>query len=294
MFDVPTYLNEQKLLVDAELDLRLPSAQTRPAVLHDAMRYSVLAGGKRVRPILCLAACEAVGGEREAAMPAALALEILHTYTLVHDDLPAMDDDDLRRGLPTTHKKYGEAHAILVGDALLTLAFEWTAETHASPGYAPGAVSKELAVAAGSQGVIAGQVEDLGAEGQAHAADLVDYIHRKKTGALLIAAVRMGAIIGGANDEQLARLTTYGEATGLAFQIADDLLNVTSTAAVLGKATGSDAERNKMTYVAVHGVDKAQADATRLKEEARQALEIFDEKADALRGIADYIVARTH
>jgi len=255
MFDLPAYLEERRQKVDVGLSKHLPSATTRPTILHEAMRYAVLAGGKRLRPILCMAACEAAGGNPDAALLPGLALEILHTYTLVHDDLPCMDDDDLRRGRPTTHVRFGEANALLAGDALLTLAFEWTAQVPAPPPYPPGQVSLELATGAGSQGVIGGQVEDLAAEGQPINADLVDYIHRHKTAALIRAATRMGAVCAGSTPSQLDALSRYGERIGFAFQIADDILNVTSTPEQLGKPVGNDATLRKLTYVAVHGME---------------------------------------
>ncbi len=292
MFDLEGYLRTRRELVDAALNERLPPENTRPAILHRALRYSVLGGGKRIRPILCIAAAEAVGGTQASALVPAAAIEILHTYTLVHDDLPAMDDDDLRRGRATSHKMFGEANAILAGDALLTLAFEWLAGCEAPSPYPPNQLALELACAAGSQGVIGGQVEDLAAEGKAPTADLVDYIHRQKTAALVRAATRIGAIAGGANAAQLEALTNYGEDIGLAFQIADDILNATSTHEALGKGAGTDEERGKMTYVAVHGLDKARTHAQELIEKAISELNGAGIKSEPLTAIARYIVAR--
>lgn len=257
------------------------------------MRYSVMAGGKRIRPILCIASCEAVGGSAEAALLPGLAAEILHTYTLIHDDLPCMDDDDLRRGKPTCHVKFGEANALLAGDALLTLAFEWLAEANTPLPYVPTQLALELARAAGSQGVIGGQVEDLAAEGRPADAELLDYIHRHKTAALLRAVVRMGGMCGGATPAQLDALTRYGDASGLAFQIADDILNATSTAEQLGKPVGSDQDRKKLTYVAVHGLDRSRDRAETLVREAITAIEPLPGDTAPLRALAEHTVRRT-
>ena len=294
MPDIAQYLQQGRRAVDELLDRRMPPASTRPVAVHEAMRYAVLAGGKRIRPILALAAAEAAGGKVDAARVPGAAVELLHTYTLVHDDLPAMDDDDLRRGQPTTHVKFGEANAILAGDALLTLAFEWIAEQPAPPPYEPTRLVLELARAAGSQGVIAGQVEDIAAEGQPPTAGLVSYIHQHKTGDLIRAAIRIGAIAAGAAAGPLQALTVYADKAGLAFQIADDILNATSTAEQLGKAAGSDAERKKMTWVAVHGLDAARAMADQLVRQAVAALDQCPGNSQPLSQLARYIVERTH
>lgn len=292
MFELKPYLAERRELVEHALDLHMPPKHERPALLHEAMRYSVFAGGKRIRPILCLAAAEAVGGRAEDALLPAIALEALHTYTLIHDDLPAMDNDELRRGRPTCHIAYGEATAILAGDALLTLAFEWLAESRAPKPYLPNQFALELAEAAGSRGVIGGQVEDLAAEGKPPSADLVDYIHLHKTAALIRAAVRMGGIAGGAKAKELDALTVYGGNIGLAFQIADDILNETSSAGALGKAAGSDRERRKMTYVALYGVETARSKAQELTDQAIARLENRRGETEPLEAIARYIVER--
>jgi geranylgeranyl diphosphate synthase type II len=286
--DLNAYLAARRQEVDAALERHLPRAEEQPARLHTAMRYSLLAGGKRLRPILCLASAEAVGGGREAALLPALALECLHTYTLIHDDLPAMDDDDLRRGLPTCHKKFDEATAILAGDALLTLAFELLAR--ATPA---AQLALELAEAAGSRGVVGGQAEDLAAEGRAPDAELLEFIHTNKTGKLLRAACRMGALTAGADAGQLAALTTYAAKIGLAFQIADDVLNVTSTPQQLGKAVGSDAARKKMTYVALYGLETARAKAAALIVEAQAALKPLGTPAAPLVALAEFTVRRS-
>jgi len=286
--DLNAYLAERRQEVEGALDRCVPRAGERPARLHAAMRYSLLAGGKRLRPILCLASAEAVGGARAVALLPAVALECLHTYTLIHDDLPAMDDDDLRRGLPTCHRKFDEATAILAGDALLTLAFEVLAR--ATPA---AQLVQELAEAAGSRGIVGGQAEDLAAEGCEPDAALLDFIHTNKTGKLLRAACRMGALAAGASAGQLAALTTYAEKIGLAFQIADDVLNVTSTAQQLGKAVGSDAARKKMTYVALYGLATARTKAAALIAEAQTALAPLGAQAEPLAALAAFTIERS-
>ena len=325
MFDLQHYLDNNIQLINAALDRRLPAETERPAALHKAMRYSVFAGngrsagGKRLRPVLCLAAAEAsglanlpapqrlppsrspcFGGRRkvgqagDTALAAALAIEILHTYTLIHDDLPSMDNDTLRRGQPTLHVVAGEANAILAGDALLTLAFEWLAEVRAPPPYPPNQLSLELARAAGSRGVVGGQAEDLAAEGRPADPDTVDYIHRHKTAALLRASVRMEAIAAGAGDRDLTALTAYGDAIGLTFQIVDDILNETSTAITLGKAAGSDRERGKMTYVAVYGLAAARERARQLTQDAVAALQPLPGNREPLTALARWMTERTY
>lgn len=292
MFNLPAYLEERRQKVEAGLSQYLPPANTRPAVLHEAMHYAVLAGGKRLRPILCMAACEAAGGNPDNALLPGLAVEILHTYTLIHDDLPCMDNDDLRRGRPTTHIRFGEANALLAGDALLTLAFEWTARVPAPHPYPPGQIALELAIGAGSQGVIGGQVEDLAAEGKPVNANLVDYIHSHKTAALIRAATRMGAICAGATPPQLEALSRYGKCIGLAFQIADDILNVTSTPEQLGKPVGNDAALKKLTYVSVHGLDASRDKAHALIEEAVAGLRILPGDSQPLAELALFTANR--
>lgn len=306
MFDLQHYLDNNIKVINAALDRQLPAETERPAALHKAMRYSVFAGGKRLRPVLCLAAAEA-GVPAEAiglanasvlanntALTAALAIEILHTYTLIHDDLPSMDDDTLRRGKPTLHIVAGEANAILAGDALLTLAFEWLAEVRTPPPYPPNQLSLELARAAGSRGVAGGQIEDLAAEGRPPAPDTVDYIYRHKTAALLRASVRMGGISAGAGERDLAALTAYGDAIGLTFQIVDDILNETSTAATLGKAAGSDRELGKMTYVAAHGLAAARERARQLTNDAVAALQPLPGNREPLTALARWMTKRTY
>ncbi len=294
MRDFKLKMDEMTKLVNAELDRRMPGEKIRPASLHKAMRYSVFAGGKRLRPLLCLAACEAAGGAVEKALLPAIAIEALHTYTLIHDDLPAMDDDDLRRGKPTCHVVFGEAMAILAGDALLTLAFEWLGLCAAPAPYQPGQLSLELARAAGSVGVVGGQVEDMVSEGARPDAALVEYIHLHKTAALLRAAVRMGGIAAGVGEDDLEALSIYGSKIGLGFQVVDDILNETSSPEQLGKAAGTDRARGKVTYVSVHGLDAARADAGRLSREALDAAHGLGEGAGMLIFLAELMMKRTH
>lgn len=281
--------------VDTALEHLLPGDGTLPTVLHTAMRYSTLAGGKRLRPVLALAACEAVGGAVEQILPAACALELIHTYSLIHDDLPAMDNDDLRRGLPTCHIKFGEAIAILAGDALLTMAFELLS----SPGLPVPpqrqlAVLHEVAVAAGSQGLVGGQVLDIQATGRETTPEELVDIHRRKTGVLIRAAVRLGALLGGATATQLAALTTYAEHFGLTFQIIDDILDVTGDEQKLGKPVGSDQKNNKATYVSLYGLEVARQKAQESRQRARAALADLGERAWFLRALVDFVVSRDH
>jgi len=293
--DLKEYLKKRCEIVDKALDQVLPKGDELPSSLHSSMRYSVFAGGKRVRPILMLAACEAVGGNPAAAMPAACAMEMIHTYSLIHDDLPAMDDDDFRRGNPTNHKVYGEATAILAGDALLTEAFILL--SHPEEGGGPAArlrVIQEIAQASGSHGMVGGQVVDMESEGGSVEIDLalLSYIHTHKTGALIRASVRAGAILGGADEAALTALTRYGEAVGLAFQIADDILDMEGTTEELGKDAGSDEARGKATYPRLVGLDASKKRARELVDLALDSLSRFDERAEPLRAIASYIVQR--
>lgn len=295
--ELKQYLKDRCQLVDKALDGYLPKENDLPFSLHKSMRYSVFAGGKRVRPILMLAACEAVGGVLSRAMPAACAMEMIHTYSLIHDDLPAMDDDDFRRGNPTNHKVFGEAIAILAGDALLTQAFILLAtpdqELDSVSPERRLAVIREIATCAGSFGMVGGQVVDMESEGKGDI-DLptVQYIHTHKTGALIKASVKAGAILGGADESQLAAITRYGEAAGLAFQIADDILDIEGTTEEIGKDAGSDQARGKATYPAVVGLAEAKERAKELMEMALAALEPLGDKAEPLREIARYIVSR--
>ena len=294
--DLKSYLKDRIALVDKALDLYLPKEEERPQSVHKSMRYSIFAGGKRVRPILMLAACEAVGGKIEQAMPAACAMEMIHTYSLIHDDLPAMDDDDFRRGNPTNHKVFGEAIAILAGDALLTEAFKLTSDPRFAAEVPPAArlaVIHEIATCAGSYGMVGGQVVDMESEGKPDM-DLptVQYIHTHKTGALIKASVVAGALLGCADEKQYQAIKRYGEAAGLAFQIADDILDIEGTTEEIGKDAGSDEARGKATYPAVMGLAAAKQEARSMMDEAMAALEIFGAEADPLREIARYIVER--
>lgn len=288
--NIKTYLRKKRKLIETTLDNYMPRADAWPVAIHEAMRYSVFAGGKRIRPVLCLAANAAVGGNENDALIPAIAIEVFHTYTLIHDDLPAMDNDDLRRGKPTAHKAFGEANAILAGDALMTLAFEWLALTQAPPPYPPNQLSLELAKAGGSQGVIGGQAEDLAAEQQAPSARLVEYIHLHKTADLFKAAARMGAISGKANQASLDALSEYGAKLGLAFQIADDILDETADSAKLGKSPGKDKAQDKMTYVKVHGMKKSVTRAKKLYRESISALKKLKGDTEPLAAIAEFSI----
>ncbi len=294
--DLKLYLKEKIALVDTALENWLPKEKDMPYSIHKAMRYSIFAGGKRVRPVLMLAACEAVGGIIEKAMPAACAMEMIHTYSLIHDDLPAMDNDDFRRGRPTNHKVFGEAIAILAGDGLLTEAFKLIS----NPSFAADiesatrlAVIHEIATCAGTYGMVGGQVVDMESEGKPEI-DLptVQYIHTHKTGALIKASVVAGALLGGADEIQLAAIRRYGEAAGLAFQIADDILDIEGTTEEIGKDAGSDEARGKATYPAVMGLAAAKQEAKAMMDEAMLALEPLGKPAEPLREIARYIVER--
>jgi geranylgeranyl diphosphate synthase type II len=279
------YLKQQQQLIDAALDRLVPPETTPPETIHRAMRYSLFAGGKRIRPVLCLEAAHAVSDQAPGAMEAACALEMVHTYSLIHDDLPALDNDDFRRGRPTCHKQFGEAMAILAGDALLTRAFEVLKDAR---------LVYELASAAGTVGgMIGGQVADLEGEGQPPTAELLESIHRAKTGALLRASVRMGAIAAGADERQLDALTCYGTHTGLAFQIVDDLLDVEQSSEKLGKTAGKDAQQHKITFPAVYGLEASHRMANEECAAAHAALADFGERAARLRELADLIVQRT-
>lgn len=284
--------------VDRALTKWMLRERTPPAVIHKAMRYSVFAGGKRLRPFLCLTAAEVCGGRPESVMPTACALEVLHTYSLVHDDLPAMDDDDLRRGRPTNHKVFGEGMAILAGDGLLTHAFRLMAENARVPGV-PAAraveVVRVVADAAGSLGMVGGQAVDLasaaGAVRGAARARVLDFIHRRKTGALIKASLDAGAVLAGGSQKQRWALATYGEQIGLAFQIADDVLDIVGNKKLLGKR-GSDRDNGKLTFPAVYGLDESRRRAARAVARAKDALSIFGNKAAALSALADYIIER--
>jgi geranylgeranyl diphosphate synthase type II len=289
------YLQRQSRRVEASLDAWLPALDSYPPTLMEAMRYSVFAGGKRLRPILLLAATEAVGGDTTAVLPAACALEFIHTYSMIHDDLPAMDDDAYRRGKPTNHKVYGEAMAILAGDALLTQAFEVLSSPALTARFAAPLlvqVTYRLARAAGSLGMVGGQVADILSEGQPVGLDVLEYIHRHKTAALIEAATVMGALLGGGTPAQVQALETYGHTVGWAFQITDDILDIEGDATLLGKEVGRDVQHDKVTYPALLGVEASRQRAAELMQQGLRALTPFDQRAERLRQIAAYIVMR--
>jgi geranylgeranyl diphosphate synthase type II len=292
-FDLKTYLqSKQQQMNDRLLRSLPPSASSRIA---DAMRYSVMAGGKRLRPVLCLAAAEAVGGCTHDAINTAVAIELIHTYSLIHDDLPAMDDDVLRRGKPTCHVAYGEATAILAGDALLTLAFQLLASQEGEanvPADRRLQVIHAVATAAGYEGMIGGQMADIDSEGRRIDLSRLEQLHLMKTGALINAAITIGGILGGGTSEQIRHLYKYAQNIGLAFQIIDDILNIEGDPALLGKAVGTDEEKKKSTYPALLGLVKSRKLAASRVKEALQALDYFDKKADPLRAIAKYVIDR--
>lgn len=294
--DFSSYLEERRRIVDDALERFLPAADTRPETLHASMRYSLFAGGKRLRPILCLAAAEACGGQPENALAPASAVECIHTYSLIHDDLPCMDDDDLRRGQPTNHVKFGEGVAVLAGDALLTIAFEILAKTPATERYDVGSYITELAVASGSRHLIGGQVLDLEGEGSdvRLTASQLEFIHRSKTAALLTASIRLGGMTANASPEQLEALRVYGQSLGLAFQIIDDILDVTQTSERLGKSAGKDEATAKSTYPALIGLEESRSEAARLTHRALDSLESFGPAADRLGEIAHYLLDREY
>jgi geranylgeranyl diphosphate synthase type II len=293
-FDLKTYLAERKAIVEQALEQSI--AVTYPERIYDAMRYSLMAGGKRLRPILCLATCEMTGGTIDLAMPTACALEMIHTMSLIHDDLPAMDNDDYRRGKLTNHKVYGEAVAILAGDGLLAYAFEYVAiNTHQVPAKRVLDVVARLGRAVGAAGLVGGQCVDLECEGQQDVSiDILDFIHQHKTAALLEASVVCGAVLTGATDDEVQRLSTYAQHIGLAFQIVDDILDITSTQAELGKTAGKDLQAQKVTYPSIWGVEVSKQKAQQLIAAAKDELSLFGEAAQPLMALADFIVARTH
>lgn len=287
------YLAEQQQLVDRALARWVPREEDEPHSIHAAMRYSLFAGGKRIRPVLAIASAHAVSDSPVGVEDAAISLELIHTYSLIHDDLPALDNDDLRRGQPTCHKKFGEAMAILAGDALLTLAFEVLSLLPHADAARRIRLVEELSHASGTvRGMIAGQVHDIEGERQTPTAELLEKIHRAKTGALLRASVRMGAIYGQASDEELAALSRYGEHIGLAFQIVDDILDVEQSSEELGKTAGKDQAQQKITFPAVYGLERSREMAEEERVNAHRALQRFDEPADRLRQLADLIVQR--
>ncbi|MDB6023358.1 MAG: Farnesyl-diphosphate synthase [Pedosphaera sp.] len=291
-FDLSGYLATSTEAVNKSLDRFLPAENAKPATIHKAMRYSLFAGGKRMRPALCLAAAAACGGKQADALPLACAVECIHTYSLIHDDLPAMDNDDYRRGKLTNHKVYGEGIAVLAGDALLTQAFEIAAQCRSWPHYSHQDIILEIARASGSLQLIAGQVADLEGEGKKISADQLKYIHERKTSALLCCSARLGGMSANCTAGQLAALTEFGYHVGLAFQIIDDILDVTQTSEQLGKTAGKDTAAQKATYPSIVGLEKSRKIAMRLTDRAFASLKIFGPRAAALEALATYLLQR--
>ena len=299
MMDIRQYLKEKKERIDVALESYLPKREDLTANLHKAMQHSLFAGGKRIRPILSIASFEAVGGTGEKILPFACALEMIHTYSLIHDDLPAIDDDDYRRGKPTCHKVFGEAIALLAGDGLLTEAFRlMTVRPEKARSLTDDALLldliNEVGLAAGVLGMVGGQVVDVESEGKAVNLPTVQYIHTHKTGAMILASVRVGARLAGPSEASLRALTRYGESLGLAFQVADDVLNVEGKAALMGKSTGSDLFKGKATYPSVLGVEESKRRAKELVEMAVDTLKEFGPEADPLREMARFVIAREY
>jgi geranylgeranyl diphosphate synthase type II len=292
MMTLPTFFEEDRAAVDAALDRLMPGENTQPPSIHRAMRYSVQAGGKRVRPILCLESARIFSADVTPVLPVACALEFIHTYSLIHDDLPALDNDDLRRGKPTCHKQFNEATAILAGDALLTLAFETLANVPIEPARRVAILSHVAASAGTVNGMVGGQVADIEAEGRSIAPAELEYIHRSKTAALIRASVVAGAIGGGADDKDVDHLKRFGETIGWAFQVVDDILDVEESSAALGKTAGKDAAQKKATYPSIYGLEKSRLFAKELEARAMAEIKPYGEKASRLRELADMIVHR--
>jgi geranylgeranyl diphosphate synthase type II len=293
--DLKAYLAEKRAMVEEALERYMPKPDGPAADLIKAMNYSLFAGGKRLRPILCIAGVEAVGGKGEKVLPAACALELIHTYSLIHDDLPAMDNDDLRRGKPTSHKVFGEAMAILAGDGLLTEAFNMLGRLDVHESLSADVMKQTISIiaaASGWQGMVGGQSVDIQSEGKEIDISLLNYIHSNKTGALITASVVSGAVLGGASQPQMDDLTMYGEKIGLAFQIADDILDIEGSTEEMGKGTGSDSKKGKNTFPSVYGLNESKEIQSRSIDSALKALDRFDHKADPLRLIARYIIER--
>ena len=297
MTDIKAYLGKRKNIVDKTLESLILPAKTFPSSVFEAMRYSLFAGGKRVRPVLAIAAAEALGAGTAGLLPIAGALELIHTYSLIHDDLPAMDDDDFRRGKPTCHKAYGEAIAILAGDGLLNSAFEVLSDPRRLKSITPArllAIIREISTASGVLGMVGGQVVDMESEGKDIDFATLEYIHTHKTGALIRASVRVGALYAKAGKPQLKALTRYGELVGLAFQIADDILDITGKQEVIGKDAGSDIKKGKKTFPSLYGLDESRGRAVEVVDGALSALKSFDKRADPLRDLAKYIITRVN
>ena len=292
LMNLPAFFEEDRAAVDAALDRLMPGEDAQPPSIHRAMRYSVQAGGKRVRPVLCLESARIFTADVTPVLPVACALEFIHTYSLIHDDLPALDNDDLRRGKPTCHKQFGEATAILAGDALLTLAFETLADAPIDPARRVAILSHVGASAGTVNGMVGGQVADLEAEGRAIQPAELEYIHRSKTAALIRASVVSGAIAGGADDGDVARLKRFGETIGWAFQVVDDILDVEESSAALGKTAGKDAAQQKATYPSLFGLEKSRQFAKELEARAMAEIEPYGGRAARLRELAELIVRR--
>jgi len=292
---IEQYLDKRKALVDKELQRFMPKPSGLASDVIKAMNYSLFAGGKRIRPILCIAGAEAVGGHADNVVPVACAIELIHTYSLIHDDLPVMDNDDLRRGKPTNHKVFGEAVAVLAGDALLTLAFKLMAGSGAEKDVKKKALLRVIdliASAAGYKGMVGGQVVDITYEGKEPDAGVVEYIHRHKTAALIAASVTAGTILAGGTTDEEKSINRYGQQIGLAFQIADDILNIEGDRKVIGKGIGSDKEKGKITYPSVFGTAESKSIQKELITNAIDSLKSFDTRAEPLRGLARYIITR--
>ena len=291
--DIKKYLKDRKTLIDEALDQYLPKEDEYPPLIHQAMRYSLFAGGKRIRPILALASTETVGGKIDDVLPAACAIELIHTYSLIHDDLPSLDNDDLRRGKPTSHKKFSEAIAILSGDALLTYAFWLIAAKTKEKSLIPHIV-KEIAASSGTLGMIGGQTVDILSSGKFVDSPTLEYIHTHKTGALIRACLRTGCILGGGSREELKKLSKFGKYIGLAFQITDDILDVTGKEEEMGKRSGADLAANKITYPAIYGLSESREKAKNLIEKGISLLDEFGQRAAPLREIARFIGERSY
>jgi len=294
MTDLKDYLKDVTAKIDKALDSYLPAEDASPETIHKAMRYSIFAGGKRLRPVLCLAAAEALGADHSVALPAAAAVEAMHTYSLIHDDLPAMDNDDLRRGRPTNHKVFGDAIAILAGDALLNEAFLMISHTAPTSRYSEIDFVRELATAGNSINLIGGQVMDIEAEGKTISRESLARIHDTKTAALLTTSIRLGAMAANATPIQLSYLSRFGRSTGHAFQVIDDILDVTADTQTLGKTAGKDIVAEKSTYPSLLGLEGAKAEAKRLTKESLQALDDLDGDTTRLRQIALYLLDREY
>jgi geranylgeranyl diphosphate synthase type II len=289
---LPTFFEADHSIVEAALEKLLPPESTQPPSIHRAMRYSVFAGGKRLRPILAYESARLFAQNEDAAVPIGCALEFIHTYSLIHDDLPALDNDDLRRGKPTCHKVFGDAIAILAGDALLTLAFQTLAEAPLDPARRVRVIAEVAAAAGTVGGMVGGQVADLEAEGKPATEETLEYIHRSKTAALIRGAILAGAIAGGATNEDVERLRRFGDNIGWAFQVVDDILDVEESSAALGKTAGKDQAQKKATYPALYGLEKSHQIATELAAKAMKELDGYGERASRLRELAEFLVAR--